>query len=286
MACDTPRNIYLDLGVNWCNTLQLYRDIPEARTSSAPWEVWGFEAAPLIMPFAEKCAHSLSSGLPIPTPPIPPAGSTKDLWRYAKSCDCERYKKAPKRDLGAMRNCMVGRLRGALDALRPDPTLTSNASLVAARLALAQQCPPAGQTSRTTLVPAAASAAAGELSLSASPENVLYGGGGRGRGARVKVQSVDAVGWMRRSFAERDLLILKMDIEGAERGLLPRLVDTGAIKLVDVLLWECHLDSSWCRKWTTKAKAANPSLKVYVEPYPWAKRVPDFVANRGAWCQT
>ena len=91
---------------------------------------------------------------------------------------------------------------------------------------------------------------------------------------------------MRRSFAERDLLILKMDIEGAERGLLPRLVDTGAIKLVDVLLWECHLDSSWCRKWTTKAKAANPSLKVYVEPYPWAKRVPDFVANRGAWCQS
>ena len=101
----------------------------------------------------------------------------------------------------------------------------------------------------------------------------------------VKVKAVDVVSWMRH-FAERDLLILKMDIEGAERGLLPRLVDTGAIKLVDVLLWECHLDSSWCRKWTTKAKAANPSLKVYVEPYPWAKRVPDFVANRGAWCQT
>ena len=284
MTCDAPRNIYLDLGVNWCNTLQLYRDIPEARAqSAAPWEVWGFEAAPLIMPFAEKCAHALTSGLPIPTPPIPPAGSTKDLWRYAKSCDCERYKKAPKRDLGAMRNCMVGRLRGALDALRPDPTLTSNASLVAARLALARQCT---AQSRTTLVPAAASSAAGELSLSASPENVLYGGGGRGRGARVKVQAVDTVGWMRRSFAERDLLILKMDIEGAERGLLPRLVDTGAIKLVDVLLWECHLDSSWCRKWTTKAKAANPSLKVYVEPYPWAKRVPDFVPNRGAWCQS
>ena len=283
MACDAPRNIYLDLGVNWCNTLQLYRDIPEAHaTSAAPWEVWGFEAAPLIMPFAEKCAHALSSGLPIPTPPIPPAGSTKDLWRYAKSCDCERYKKAPKRDLGAMRNCMVGRLRGALDALRPDPTLTSNASLVAARLALAQQC---GGQSRTTLVPAAASSAAGELAVGVARERPVRRRW-RGRGARVKVQAVDAVGWMRRSFAERDLLILKMDIEGAERGLLPRLVDTGAIKLVDVLLWECHLDSSWCRKWTTKAKAANPSLKVYVEPYPWAKRVPDFVANRGAWCQS
>ena len=181
-----------------------------------------------------------------------------------------------------MRNCMVGRLRGALDALRPDPTLTSNASLVAARLALAQQS--CRRQIAHDAVPAA-SAAAGELSPSASPENVLYGGGGRGRGARSKSGRrrgrLDA-----RSFAERDLLILKMDIEGAERGLLPRLVDTGAIKLVDVLLWECHLDSSWCRKWTTKAKAANPSLKVYVEPYPWAKRVPDFVANRGAWCQT
>ena len=48
MTCDAPRNIYLDLGVNWCNTLQLYRDIPEARAQSeAPWEVWGFEGVAL-----------------------------------------------------------------------------------------------------------------------------------------------------------------------------------------------------------------------------------------------
>ena len=97
---------------------------------------------------------------------------------------------------------------------------------------------------------------------------------------------VDVVRWLRTSFALDDFVVLKMDIEGAENEIVPALLATNTSRLVDVLLWECHLDSSWCRKWTTKAKAANPSLKVYVEPYPWAKRVPDFVANRGAWCQS
>ena len=28
--CSRPRRIYIDMGVNWCNTLQLFRDLPEA----------------------------------------------------------------------------------------------------------------------------------------------------------------------------------------------------------------------------------------------------------------
>ena len=30
-ACSAPRQIYIDAGVNWCNTLELYRRIPEAK---------------------------------------------------------------------------------------------------------------------------------------------------------------------------------------------------------------------------------------------------------------
>ena len=58
-------------------------------------------------------------------------------------------------------------------------------------------------------------------------------------------------------------MAVKIDIEGAEEGLLPRLVDTGAIKLVDVLLWECHLKlrgppgKCQCAAWDRALKAAG-----------------------------
>ena len=40
--CSRPRRIYIDMGVNWCNTLQLFRDLPEAwlPQGSAPTTRW------------------------------------------------------------------------------------------------------------------------------------------------------------------------------------------------------------------------------------------------------
>jgi len=51
MHCSAPRNVYIDAGVNWCNTLRLYTHVPEASSRLAqPWHVFGFEASPLIIP--------------------------------------------------------------------------------------------------------------------------------------------------------------------------------------------------------------------------------------------
>ena len=83
------RNVYIDAGVNWCNTLQLFKQVPEARSrAEEPWLVFGFEASPRIAPFAERCAQALSAGQPLPSPPIPPVGSTRELIKHAPKHNC------------------------------------------------------------------------------------------------------------------------------------------------------------------------------------------------------
>ena len=54
------------------------------------------------------------------------------------------------------------------------------------------------------------------------------------------VPKVDVVRWMEESFREEDYVVLKMDVEGAEMEILPKLLATNATRLVDVFLWECH----------------------------------------------
>lgn len=90
-ACPTPRNVYIDAGVNWCNSLLIFKSVPEAKARLAePWHIFGFEANKRIAPFANLCHRALSAGQPLPTPPIPPAGSTRDLARYAARYNCSK----------------------------------------------------------------------------------------------------------------------------------------------------------------------------------------------------
>ena len=46
----TPRHVYLDLGTNWGDTLDMYRKglADGAHANATNWEVYGFEAAPLL----------------------------------------------------------------------------------------------------------------------------------------------------------------------------------------------------------------------------------------------
>ena len=68
------------------------------------------------------------------------------------------------------------------------------------------------------------------------------------------VPKVDVVAWIERSFGVADFVVLKMDVEGAEAEIVPKLLATNATRLVDVFLWECH--AKWkgvkgkCQCWT------------------------------------
>ncbi|PWZ39603.1 hypothetical protein Zm00014a_005411 [Zea mays] len=54
------------------------------------------------------------------------------------------------------------------------------------------------------------------------------------------VPAFDLAEWLKQTVTEQDYLVMKMDVEGTEFDLIPRLFDTGAICLVDELFLECH----------------------------------------------
>ena len=65
---------------------------------------------------------------------------------------------------------------------------------------------------------------------------------------------------------------MKMDVEGAEHSIVPKMASDGTLALVDVWLWECHhMPRSWhspCHKLLQILKA-NGVRTVYEDPYPW-----------------
>jgi len=54
------------------------------------------------------------------------------------------------------------------------------------------------------------------------------------------VQAIDMADFLTRTFVPEDFVVMKMDIEGAEHVIIPRLIISGAICLVDEIFLECH----------------------------------------------
>ena len=55
-----------------------------------------------------------------------------------------------------------------------------------------------------------------------------------------RIPAFDLAEWLKRTVSELDYVVMKMDVEGTEFDLIPRMIDTGAICLVDELFLECH----------------------------------------------
>jgi len=96
------RNIYIELGANWANTLRLHHDVEQyirhkhptsaahlsTHLSTRPFEVYAFEAAPHIHPYLEAFVDHLNRGSLPPCLTIPPAGSSWVLAEYAFQYGC------------------------------------------------------------------------------------------------------------------------------------------------------------------------------------------------------
>ncbi|CAN6220028.1 unnamed protein product [Urochloa humidicola] len=54
------------------------------------------------------------------------------------------------------------------------------------------------------------------------------------------VAAFDFAEWLKHTVTEQDYVVMKMDVEGTEFDLIPRMFDTGSICLVDELFLECH----------------------------------------------
>ncbi|KAK8512135.1 hypothetical protein V6N12_031863 [Hibiscus sabdariffa] len=55
-----------------------------------------------------------------------------------------------------------------------------------------------------------------------------------------EIQAFDFAEWLNNTVTERDFVVMKMDVEGTEFDLIPRLFETGAICLIDEIFLECH----------------------------------------------
>lgn len=59
-------------------------------------------------------------------------------------------------------------------------------------------------------------------------------------GSTDVIQGFDFANWLKNTVTEKDFVVMKMDVEGTEFDLIPRLIETGAICLIDEVFLECH----------------------------------------------
>ena len=276
------RHIYIDAGANWANTLRLFHDL-EPAAASKPWEVYAFEASPLILPFLEKFARWLSSGSDgaAPTSCLPTSGSTDDLLHWSRAgIGC------PEHSMDAMRECMWSVFDAPLAALAPDPRL-SGERLINHRLSTARQAH-AQNSSRYTLIPAGVSAGPEPISyitIDSNPHQLTRGGAttlGRStnKSYEYRVPVVDIVSWIISSFEPVDEVLFKIDVEGVEHEIFEQLTQRGAWKLIDILVFECHrrpAPARTCHELMQSVEAAAPHLKFYQEG--WQKGRPSCYTN-------
>lgn len=248
-----PRNVYLDLGANWAQTLDLYTRLQEKGGDGAePWEVYSFEASPWIQWFVDQTVAAKNAGGTAPALPFPASGSTADLRRFGDEAGCNG--KALRSNL---LDCMLTRYRGELESIQPDKQL-NDSTLLSSRLDQASTpYRPRGSEAlvRYTFVPAAVTVSDGWMEIRQSMIQLLIGGvvttgdsadWTKSRGGAdttfpvARVRTIDLVGWISRSFSERDNVVVKMDVEGAEHAILPELVRQGKDTVIKVLAMECH----------------------------------------------
>ena len=301
------RNVYIDVGANWANTLRLYHDVVKhfkLKPRAAPWEVYAFEASPYIQPYVEAFVEHLNSRQSAPCLTVPPAGSTWTLAQYAYHFGCC----AGSEGSGSWHNytrhnhchfsccdtvpaagtspgfaeCMYQLFESPISNLVSSPVLNDSA-LVTRRMREASRAPSHlghGET-RYTFVPAAAGSATGTLELQGvSRFQMLHGGGSSKRhplttsaeDVRMRVQLADIAGFVSQHFAPNDLVVLKLDCEGAEFDIIRKLLREGTLRKIDVLLMECH---SWaerngkksCQTLEHDMLAAHPQLLMYKETW-------------------
>ena len=258
-----PQNVYIDLGANWAQTLNLHKKILTVKHKGVqklrphkrvPFRVFAFEASPYIAPYVEESVAYLNgevSATQAPQLPFPDTGSSKDLARINQ----ESGLPCPTA-LDQLRKCFLARYKSKLDELAPLDYLNST-YLIRDRLSIASSLKTRGKD-EYVFIPAAASSKDATVTIKQSKLGLLIGGtttkGSEGNYAHLGddyfpaalVHSVNVVKWLGQHFRTCDLVVIKMDVEGAEHDIIPALVHSGAHQLVDILAWECHEKGGSC----------------------------------------
>jgi len=70
--------------------------------------------------------------------------------------------------------------------------------------------------------------------------NGLYHNKRASRENVLKIASIDFSSWIKNNFSPDDYIIVKMDIEGAEFEVIPKMISDGTINYVDIIYLELH----------------------------------------------
>ena len=256
--CGTgPRRVFIDLGANWCNTLRLYEDLVDKETTlpDAPWEIFAFEASPLIAPYADRFVAWLNGERQAkPALCLPASGSSTHLRKYAEAYGC-----GANRSKNDVNKCMFEKLDPVLSRLAPEPRL-NNSLLINERLN-STRCAirgTAATAARYTFLPVAAGAAPGFLDFYNLPRQLIRGGSvalesnkkeiktlnqnnfWNSHAPVLRVRVVDVASWLGMTFRKEDYVMLKIDVEGSEFSIFEKLIKSGWLSLIDLLVIEAH----------------------------------------------
>lgn len=233
-----PRHIYIDLGANWCNTLDMYKEI-NLNMDDEIWEIYAFEASPFLQRYVNDYVDYKNGIREEPIVNVPRSGSSYDLASYGPKYGCRG-------SINAIKSCIYSKIGPELKKLKPDPYFVNNANLIHSRKSLAAETP---IKTRYVHIPAAAGNRDGSFQVWGDEKSQLIGGVTSvniGKWQAYTVPVVDIVTWMRKYFSKDDFIVLKMDIEGAEFPILNEMLDNNDIQNINYLLMECHSKGGNC----------------------------------------
>ena len=299
--CASPRRVYVDVGVNWANTLRLWEIIaaPE-EAAQGRWEIYGWEANLFMYDFIDNATRYLNGAGSKPILPFPGTGSifetvalaptygcaippslpntSRGIKRLARHVPKFRSKQERRKDqhwnpivlaLEGVYSCVVAKTvpPAVLMSFRPAREKATRA-VVESRLAVAATCN-AAAAARYELIPAAAGGPGwGIFHVAPLTPAVMMRGlspFAHASARTIPVVAADFSAWLLQHFTQADYVVLKVDIEGGEFQLLPHLVASGAFALIDVIAWECHDTNGDCKALHERTRSASPTTKWLVE---------------------
>ena len=170
------------------------------------------------------------------------------------------------RKLPLLNQCMLERFRRPLNNIA-NAKIPARSAIEVDSIMAAAAIPHTGSRPRYTFVPAAAGAAAGQMPFyGVTPIQLIHGGGGSKMRAKfesiptLSVPVANVVDWLETHFTEHDVILLKTDIEGGEFAVMNAMMRRGSMKLVDLVVWECHGWAGDCIKLEQDARTANPKI--------------------------
>jgi FkbM family methyltransferase len=103
-----------------------------------------------------------------------------------------------------------------------------------------------------------------------SENSSIFNDKGHLKGTKKTVNCVDFDAWFRKTVKEDDYVHLKIDVEGAEYLVVPKMIESGSILMVDTLVVEWH----WKKRRGHPDKVVHDQIQKFLAEHPEIKLLP------------